>query len=463
VTPAHLALALTVASAALTLLALLPTLYLGFLALLAGRHAPSTTKQRSLRFAFLVPAHNEEAGIAATVESLRSVDWPKDRFDVVVVADNCSDRTSVVAAAAGARVIERENKTLRGKGYALELGFAEILKTHADAVVVVDADTVVSANLLAAFATRIEGGALAMQAEYGVRNVDASWRTQLMALALAMFHTLRSNARERLGLSAGLRGNGMCFTRECLTRFPQKAYGLVEDVEQGLALGRGGVRVVAVVDAHVLGEMVSGGKASESQRRRWEEGRAKLVREVLPGVLRDAVATRSALLADLAMDLLVPPLSTVALVVAAATTVAAARAAWLSLALAQSPVDAWSIVAALPALFLGAYVVRGMQLSGLGWQSVVVLAKAPAYVAWKVLLKLKGAPRSDAWVRTARESETTTQATTAQATTAQATTAQATTAQATTAQATTAQATTAQATTAQATTTQASTTSTTTG
>jgi 1,2-diacylglycerol 3-beta-glucosyltransferase len=51
------------------------------------------------------------------------------------------------------------------------------------------------------------------------------------------------------------------------------------------------------------------------------------------------------------------------------------------------------------------YVLRGMQLSGLGWGAFVVVAKAPAYVAWKVLLKLRGAPKADAWVRTARESE----------------------------------------------------------
>lgn len=389
----------------LTLLALLPTTYLGVLAVLAGRHRTSTTTKRDLRFAIVVPAHNEEAGISSTVESLLSVEWPRDRFEVVVVADNCVDTTAAVARAAGARVLERHNDTLRGKGYALELAFDTLLQEGtADAVVVVDADTVVSPNLLAAFATRIEAGALAMQAEYGVRNVHASWRTELMALALGMFHALRNNARERLGLSAGLRGNGMCFTRECLQRFPHKAYGLVEDVEHGLALGRGGVRIVAVVDAFVLGEMVSGGKASESQRRRWEDGRAKLKRDVLPGVVRDALRTRSLLLLDLAIDLLVPPLSSIALLVGAVLMLTMVRA--VLGAMAGFPVvDAIAVCSVLPALGLKLYVLRGMQLSGLGWGAFVVVAKAPAYVAWKVWLKLRGAPKANTWVRTARESE----------------------------------------------------------
>ncbi len=390
-------LALLFLSGGLLALALLPTLYLAFLALLAARHRPSVTSSRSQRFAFVVPAHNEENGIGATVASLLAVDWPRESVDIIVVADNCSDGTATVARAAGATVLVRHNAELRGKGYALELGFAHVLKeTLADAVVVVDADTVVSPNLLVAFASRIAEGALAMQAEYGVSNIEASWRTELMALALAMFHTLRSNARERLGLSAGLRGNGMCFTRACLERFPQKAYGLVEDVEQGLALGRGAVRVVAVVDAHVLGEMVSGGQASESQRRRWEEGRKKLKSEVLPGVLRDAVKTRSVMLLDLALDLLVPPLSSVALLVAAVLVVGGGRA------LLVGP-DLLTALSWLPALCLLLYIVRGMQLSGLGWRSVLVLVKAPAYIGWKLLLKLKGGKKPDEWVRTARE------------------------------------------------------------
>ena len=396
--------ALSFLLAGLALLALLPTSYLGFLAFLAWPHQPPTTTKRDLRFRIVVPAHNEDAGIGTTVESLLAVDWPRDKFEVLVVADNCIDNTADVARAAGATVLERHNDTLRGKGYALELAFDTILKdSDADAVVVVDADTIVSPNLLAACATRIEQGALAMQAEYGVRNVHASWRTELMALALGMFHALRNNARERLGLSAGLRGNGMCFTRACLERFPHKAYGLVEDVEHGLALGRGGVRIVAVVDAFVLGEMVSGGKASESQRRRWEDGRAKLKREVLPGVVRDGLRTKSPLLLDLAIDLLIPPLSSIGLLVVAVIVVDIGRtglALWLGYG-----VDALAVGALLPALLLSLYVLRGMQLSGLGLGGFVVVAKAPAYVLWKVWLKLKGTPKTDGWVRTARETE----------------------------------------------------------
>ena len=120
---------------------------------------------------------------------------------------------------------------------------------------VVDADTVVSRNLLSAFAARFERGASAVQADYGVRNPHASWRTRMMAIALAAFHGVRSAARERLGLSCGLRGNGMAFTKALLHAHPPAAFSIVEDLEYGIQLGYAGIRVEYVPEARVLGQM----------------------------------------------------------------------------------------------------------------------------------------------------------------------------------------------------------------
>ncbi len=398
------ALILTAIAGGLVSVALLPTLYLGALAVFAWPHPKMQPKERNVRFRFVVPAHNERDNIAATVKSLLAVDWPRDKFDVVVVADNCSDDTAQVARDAGATVYERVHDTLRGKGYALEYAFERVLKeTDSDAICFIDADTVASTNLLEAFAARIEAGALAVQPENNVLNVHASWRTQLMKLALSMFHTLRNNARERLGVSVGLRGNGMCLTRTSLERFPHKAHGLVEDVEHGLALGRGGIRVVAAPEGSVLSEMLSDAKASESQRRRWEGGRDEVKKALLPGLLRDVLRVRSRILLDLAFDLMTPPLSSIAVLVAVASAVGVARVVVCHVA-GLAP-DLFTFIIPLPVLLLSLYVLRGMQLSGLGLQAVVVMAKAPAYVLWKLSLKLRGSNKSAGWVRTTRESE----------------------------------------------------------
>ena len=67
----------------------------------------------------LVPAHDEEPSIGRLLASTRAAGLPAGRFDVHVVADNCTDRTAEVARAAGAQVDERFDQTARGKGYAL--------------------------------------------------------------------------------------------------------------------------------------------------------------------------------------------------------------------------------------------------------------------------------------------------------------------------------------------------------
>src|SRR5258708_9992461 len=152
-----------------------------------------------LKFGGIVPGHNEELGISSTVSSLLGMDYPPHMRRIVVVADNCTDATAARAAEAGATVLERFDALQRGKGYALAYAFERTLADGAaDAVVVVDADTTVTKNLLAAFDARLRSGAAAVQAEYGVANRQASWHTRLMHTGFTIFHDVRSRAREWL-------------------------------------------------------------------------------------------------------------------------------------------------------------------------------------------------------------------------------------------------------------------------
>src|SRR5437764_12013144 len=72
----------------------------------------------------LVPAHDEEAGIAATIANVREQLSPGDR--ILVVADNCTDRTAEAARKAGAEVAERADPDRRGKGFALDHGLRRL-------------------------------------------------------------------------------------------------------------------------------------------------------------------------------------------------------------------------------------------------------------------------------------------------------------------------------------------------
>ena len=373
------------------------TLYLAALAVLSRRKPAPVRPAAGVFFDIIVPAHDEEAGIAATVASLRGVDYPADRFRVLVVADNCHDRTAEVAAAAGAQVLVRTDPDNRGKGYALAHAFGQSLRDgRADAVVVVDADTVVSPNLLSAFAARFAAGASVVQGDYGVQNMRASWRTRIMTIALAAFHGVRSAGREQLGLSCGLRGNGMGFSTALLRQHPPSAFSIVEDLEYGIQLGYAGLRVVYVHDAHVWGQMAVGEQASRSQRRRWERGRKALVREHVSRLIAEAWRRRDARLIDLAMDLIVPPLGQLVVMTVAGLALS------LGAVLFGAVVAPWLWAAA--ALAIVAYVGQAVVLSGTGLAGVVDLAWAPVYIVWKLTLRLSDRGRTpEEWVRTTRE------------------------------------------------------------
>jgi hypothetical protein len=367
-----------------------------------GRAGRPAAQVPTTRFDVVVPAHDEALGVAHTVRSLAAVDYPEHLRRVVVVADNCSDDTAQRAEGAGALVLVRTDATRRGKGFALAHAFDWSAKQgNADAVVVIDADSVASPNLLKALDERLRQGEVAVQVRYGVRNPSASWRTRLMAIALAAFHDVRSLGRERMRASCGLRGNGMCLRSSLLRDVPWDAFSIVEDVEYGLRLGRAGRRVAYVDEACVLGDMVAGEQGSRSQRQRWESGRAALRRAQLWPLLRDAVRGRDAVLLDLAMDLLVPPLSVLAVSVGLGGV--ASVAVW--------GLHGGANAALAGALFgcagasLAVHVLTGWWRSGTGARGLVDLLCAPFFVVWKLTLSRPPvvAAAATEWVRTSRD------------------------------------------------------------
>lgn len=140
-----------------------------FLNLLAVSLAAYTMRRKPVsegversRFKIVIPAYDEEQGITDTVRCCLAQDYPRDLFEVVVIADNCLDSTAALADRAGATVVERHDDLNRSKGHALRFLFDRLEKSgemdRTDALVIIDSDTVVDAELLRGFAGRLEEG-----------------------------------------------------------------------------------------------------------------------------------------------------------------------------------------------------------------------------------------------------------------------------------------------------------------
>jgi 1,2-diacylglycerol 3-beta-glucosyltransferase len=384
---------LRTAAALLPLPGLLAGGYLDLLLAASRRGSPPLPVAGPRRaFAVLIPAHDEAEGLPATLRSLAALRYPADRFEVVVIADNCRDATAAVARAQGATVLERDDPAHPGKGPALAWGIAR-LGPH-DAVVVVDADCTVSPGLLDAFDRVLAAGADAAQASYRTGNPDASGPAALRHAAFLLFNHVRPLGRERLHLSAGLYGTGMCFTRELLERVPWSAFLFAEDREYHLQLVEAGARVRFVADEQVVSPMPTSDAGARSQQARWDSGRLALARRHTPRLLARALRRRDPVALDAALEPLVPPQALLAAMNGAACALALA---------ARAP--AGRRLAALACGTQAAFVLGGLRSVGAPPEAWRALALAPRFVAARVLrLARMGAGDGPArWERTERE------------------------------------------------------------
>lgn len=234
------------------------------------------------RFLFLVPAHNEELLLAACLESLRNMRYPGDRMDVLVIADNCTDRTAAIARSAGTRCLERTAPTDRGKPRAIAWALTQVPIGEYDAVAIVDADTEVDREFAAQLATAAPLRGKALQPYNGVSNRTENALTRMGAVLSAANHGLAYVLKTRAGVSVPLSA-GMCIGSEVLAHHGWTVSSLSEDWELYALLTTRGVPVESVPGAHIRAQEASSLRASTSQRQRWTAGKvAVLVRYAWP-------------------------------------------------------------------------------------------------------------------------------------------------------------------------------------
>lgn len=373
-------------------------LYLDLLsaAALLRRSSRSVALPRA-RFAILIPAHNEALLLPRLLRSLAAMDYPADLYDVHVVADNCTDGTAQIAAGQGAAVHERSDAALKGKGFALRWLLHRLHDSGVayDAYIVIDADSIVAPNFLTVMNSHLARGDAAVQSYYGVLNRDESPSAALRYVALVLFNDLRPRGRNVLGLSAGLRGNGMCFRRDVMERFGWDAFTLAEDVEFHLRLVEAGIRVAYAPETSVLGEMPTTLQEAHTQNVRWERGRIQMLRAFGPRMLVRGLLDRNPAMLDAVAEQLVPPLS----VLTAST----------ALFFVGTTVLRASMPRRLAAVVLAGqvgYVLAGLRVARSPLRFYLLLFRAPLYVAWKVWIYLLAAARlrDTRWIRTSRRS-----------------------------------------------------------
>ncbi len=359
----------------------------------------TTTKKR--RFAVVVPAYNEEKVISKTLYSLHGLIYPKNLYDLFVIADNCTDNTAKLAQNLGATVLERTNPDQRGKGYALRWGFEQIMNSgkEYDAIVVFDSDSLASGNFLDVMNYYLEQGKEVIQSSDLVIPRPGIWSSEATRIGFLLTNYVKPLGRKTIGLPMGLRGNGMCFSIKLLKKHPWEAWSLTEDLEYGLKLLMKGVNIHFAPEAYVWAEMPANAENAESQRRRWEMGRYEIVRKYSPVFLKEAIRKRSLKFFDALVDLLTPP--------------------FVNLLLFVSLMIVMNVLLVYFEIIQSRFLLMWLSLAVMGVIQLfagLIIAKAdknlykslfyiPVYILWKIKVYMKAffVERDGAWIRTTRD------------------------------------------------------------
>lgn len=226
------------------------------------------------KFALIVAAHDEEPVVQDIIMSLKRLDYPKELYDIFVIADNCTDKTAEKAREKGALVYERFDKDKRGKGYALEWMFNKLFKMDKkyDAVIIFDADNLASKNFLKEMNIKLCEGYKVVQGYLDSKNPYDTWITGSYSIAFWTTNRMFQLARKNLHLSTQLGGTGCCIDTGLLHKLGWGATCLTEDLEFTCKLVLNGYKVGWAHEAVVYDEKPLKMKQSWRQRVRWMQG-----------------------------------------------------------------------------------------------------------------------------------------------------------------------------------------------
>jgi len=263
----------------------------------------------------LVPAHNEEKVITETLEQVRPQLTSSDKL--LVVADNCSDNTADIARQSGALVIERRDLNHIGKGFALGYGIQYLSKTPPDVVVIIDADSNVEDGLIEKIASVSFSKNRPVQALYLMKNTSLvpSLKERLAEFAWRIKNYARPLGLKFIGLSCQLMGSGMAVPFNQIINVNLANGNLVEDMQLGLDLAAIGSPPFFYSDAKLTSQFPDSIQATEGQRKRWEHGHMWMIICHVPAMLIKSIVSRNFMLFSLVLDLIIPPLTLLAILV----------------------------------------------------------------------------------------------------------------------------------------------------
>ena len=219
------------------------------------------------RFAILIPGYKEDNVIFEVASEALKQKYPKDKFDVVIIADSFMPETIERLKQLPVILIEVSfEKSTKSKALNRAM---EAIESNYDVALVLDADNIMAPDFLAKINLAFDNGYIAVQGHRVAKNKNTSFAV-LDAISEEINNNIFRKGHRNLGLSSALIGSGMAFDYQ----FFKNSMAVIDavggfDKELELKLLKNGVKIEYLKDALVFDEKVQKADVFANQRRRW--------------------------------------------------------------------------------------------------------------------------------------------------------------------------------------------------
>ena len=365
-------------------------------AFLSALSSPNYADIERPKTTVLIPAHNEAEQIKEVIEVLQTQLTDRDR--AIVIADNCHDRTAELARATGVTVLEREHKTDRGKGYALDYAMQQIQQDPPEVLVILDGDCIIEPDTIKNITCKAIATGRPVQATYLMEQPeDPSLKDNISMFSIKVKNLVRLLGLNRLGWHSLLTGSGMAFPWELISQVSLAGSKTTDDMQLTVDLALNGTTPVFCENAMVMGRLMKD-KDARSQRSRWEHGHLEMILVEVPRLLKGFITTGRWAALGLALDILIPPLSLLVM-----TWFAAMAGIWA--------ITIFSSISVIPAIIVtvaGGFLLSGVMLAWIrfGREDLPLqnLIAIPFYILGKIPIYLKFLVKPQSrWLKTERD------------------------------------------------------------
>lgn len=290
---------------------------------------PHFPEARTLRrFVVLFPAYKEDRVILSSVQGFLKQDYPKEKFDIIVISDQMQPATNDALRALPVRLLIA-NYTDSSKAKALTMAMNAVKDEPYDVVVIMDADNLTSPDFLAEVNRAFDTGVKSIQAHRTGKNLNTNI-SLLDGISEEINNGIFRSGHNVLGLSAALSGSGMAFEADWFRRNVERLQTAGEDKELEVLLLQQRIHTTYLAQLPIYDEKTQKEEAIGNQRKRWIAAQFSILGSSLSGLWK-ALRQGNIDYCDKIVQWMLPPRLIQLAAVFGLTAVVTAIGIWLSL------------------------------------------------------------------------------------------------------------------------------------